>query len=544
MHQRRISFAAILTTLATACAWFLGNPDANAAQSRNTAEWAKAWQEVIRAVDRGQLLRVASSRAADPLCRDAKKILDSIPLLTGAFAAKQHGEVVRHLADFQRRLLCLNASSIEVLDNLLGAYLSYSTRNNALKQNEALVHSLFAAGLLTFDQTTPPRRSTWQGVLRSSRKEIFDALAKYPEKVGIWTYDMQQGMFTKLSSFDSALQVLDWLQTSPLSEARACFISDLRRDSGSTALACPDEQRTTGARAGFGARKGPSQSRLAAPHAIAEGAIECILSEHDGSGFRDQLRCVSKAYPLDSTAALNALLLSPGQEFAGLPDSACAHGGRGDLAGASSGGGGAGGGGGSAGSGAGTGGAEGGAAQGDVGGASIWSAIKELAGFKFEVETEWGGGGVRGRPHDPQGGPGPCEDKSGAAARVKTTYNCVAKSDGSKLPAGSRSVGPTFARPIESIGRDPRALACFQQGGDTVRNRAEDSRCARVRCMEGEYCSCNQIQLSEQEASSAKRRQIEFCRQVAYCTEGSCPCDNMGGPGPTGTPPSVRTPPR
>ena len=138
------------------------------------------WRQAKAAAHKKKLVKVASSRKDDPACKDANRVLEAVPLLTGAIAARAYGDALRVVADYERRLLCLNVASHDMVDHLLTKYMRYAATRDGLENRVALLQALFQLGALTFDQRTAPRQNSWQAALKADQASLTPAIQGYP----------------------------------------------------------------------------------------------------------------------------------------------------------------------------------------------------------------------------------------------------------------------------------------------------------------------------------------------------------------------------
>jgi hypothetical protein len=287
-------------------------------RSADTDPFPKQWAAIVTDIKAGRVLKVAKSRQVDAECRDALQILDAVPLLTAAIGAERYGDAVRIVGEYQRRLLCLDVASNDMLDDLLGAHLLYAQRSDASK-NTSLVWALMQLGLLEHDVSPPGRTSLWRIALTAD-PALAPVLKRFPEeKFGLWSYDIRNGLLNRVA----ANGTIDWLLTSDEAKDRVCATAELKPEAtrpGESSrterpLTCDLSAASDSSPAGRG-----GQGDSVTPGQPVD-LTSCTVATRATTGPLGQLNCVRKTAGLERDP--RDLLKIAGSQMEGLPDRLC-----------------------------------------------------------------------------------------------------------------------------------------------------------------------------------------------------------------------------
>jgi hypothetical protein len=560
------------------------------------ATWAVLWGDVWKKTNAVFRIGAGPTVMRERACQGNLGLGTLIENYVRAIQLKKYGDAVRWMAQFQDRSLCLTPEGVRGVEFALSAFVHQAITRLPPNETQTAVQGAFNLGTITFDQIQYTGRSFWLPMVYYHNQKIRSLMSTYPRnELGFWVYDFNGGNLVRPGSPDTLDRLLIAMQRFDNFGRGTCNLLDMSQ----AGFTCRDTVPTKGG-SSTSVAKGGQGGGVAGPGSGSSQVIAgCIVNAGRSSGGRGMLACAGKAMaglrpsvndrPTDPGASIVDKSCALRDETGGDPADPEAEGKKPtkwerikDAAGTAYD--------------AGNSDTVGGVLKtGKDITVSVFMAVFDLtppgigelmqlagpAGADLErggmqaIEakqalTKFDGTdpetGIyeyfRARESrvstdptankdqrtvsgdgEPRGG-GCSKNASNAARRAQALYDCY-QGDG-PATAGGGSPKPGVIDPTIALTTEPQTsglatgmMDCLTQGGSLVRVSANDPRCLKAKCVQGEPCSCDPGGGSGSQAGVEGGGQASAPRAGPDCIDGPCGpgIKPPGGGVPPGAPP-------
>lgn len=315
---------------------FLAPASAAEAPQLQPAAWQRLWRDVWGVSAALYDVQPAANVQGDKACQATVPIGQSVEQHIRAMFLQKHGDVLRHMGEFQDRLLCLTLDGVQGVEMALAMYTTLALSDSKLSavQKKAVVQGTFNLGVLAFDQFQYTGYSWWVPVIDHHNREVRQLLRDYPmQTLGLWFYDFPRGRLVQVkprSSLNDPLgELLDAFDDPRRFARGACGLLAMADESfvcseALRASADPAVARSTqaaiaaaksGSRAGAAGTAGATTNND--PVACAMRAVAASNTSYSG-----WLSCVSRATRIGQGTIADFVASNYLQ--AGIPNNQCA----------------------------------------------------------------------------------------------------------------------------------------------------------------------------------------------------------------------------
>lgn len=137
----------------------------------------------------------------DPDCREGVDLADFTGSYCADFFQSDYQKAWEKLFGFQRRLLCLDTSTVRQMDSVLAAALEsiLGDAESGRREVRSTANCLLNPSLLVFDILRPYGNSKIYWTLKKYRETLLSLEREYPHAYGLWFYDAMEGTMNRFS---------------------------------------------------------------------------------------------------------------------------------------------------------------------------------------------------------------------------------------------------------------------------------------------------------------------------------------------------------